>query len=114
MQFLVKMKLVPQCRPMNPGAGVAFFEEFIRPTLELGKKLYDEKKILAGGPISGAIGLAMIVQAGSAKDLDDLLTSLPVWPLMEVDVTPLTTFEDRGQSIRLRLNDEQHHHVRQS
>jgi muconolactone delta-isomerase len=114
MQYLVQMKLVPQGRPMNAGAGVSFFEEFIRPTLELGKKLHDENKILAGGPISGAIGLAMIVQSESAKELDDLLTSLPVWPLMEVDVTPLTTFEDRGQSIRRRLSEEPPNHVRQS
>jgi hypothetical protein len=39
---------------------------------------------------------------------------LPVWPLMEVDVTPLTTFEDRGQSIRRRLSEEPPNHVRQS
>jgi muconolactone delta-isomerase len=105
MQYLVKMKLVPQGRPMNAEAGVAFFEELIRPTLELGKKLQDEKKILAGGPVSGAIGFAMIVEAESARELDDLLTSLPIWPRMEVEVTPLTTFDDRALSIQRRLSD---------
>ncbi|MGH9325930.1 MAG: muconolactone Delta-isomerase family protein [Terriglobia bacterium] len=108
MQYLVQMKLVAQGRPMSREAGVAFFEEFIRPTLELGKKLQDEKKILAGGPISGAIGLAMVVRAESARELDDLITSLPVWPRMEVEVTPLTTFEDRSLSIQHRLSDAQH------
>lgn len=104
MQYLIEMKLVPQVRPMSEEAGLAFFERFIRPTLELGKKLQHEKKILAGGPMSGKIGLAMVVQAESARELDDLLTSLPVWPLMEVEVTPLTTFDDRALSIQNRLS----------
>lgn len=107
MQYLVQMKLVPQGRPMNQEDGLAFFHEFIRPTLELGKKLLEEKTILAGGPISGAIGLAIIVQAESARELDDLITSLPVWPRMEVEVTPLTTFDDRALSIHRRLSDSQ-------
>lgn len=111
MQYLVEMKLVPQGRPVNAEAGVAFFEEFIRPTLELGKKLQDEKKILAGGPVSGAIGLAMIVQAESARELDDLLTGLPIWPRMEVEVTPLTTFDDRALSIQRRLSDSRPQHA---
>jgi muconolactone delta-isomerase len=105
MQYLVQMKIVPQGRPMNAEEGKAFFEEFIHPTLELCKKLQDEKKILAGGPISGTIGLVLVVKADSAKELDDLVTSLPVWPRMETEVTPLTTFEDRALSIQGRLND---------
>ncbi|MGA3092937.1 MAG: muconolactone Delta-isomerase family protein [Terriglobales bacterium] len=105
MQYLVQMKLVPQGRPMNQEEGVAFFADYIRPTLELGKKLLEEKKILAGGPISGAIGLAMIVKAESARELDGLITSLPVWPRMEVEVIPLSTFEDRALSIQQRLSD---------
>ena len=105
MQYLVQMKIVPQGRPMSSEEGAAFFEEFIRPTLELCKKLEDEKKVLAGGPVSGTIGLALIVKADSAKELDDLVTSLPVWPRMETEVTPLTTFEDRALSIQRRLSN---------
>ena len=90
---------------MTAEEGAVFFGEFIRPTLELCKRLEDEKKILAGGPISGTIGLALVVKADSAKELDDLVTSLPVWPRMETEVTPLTTFEDRALSIQRRLGD---------
>ena len=111
MQYLVRMNLVSQGRPMNAAEGIAFFEEFIRPTLELGKKLHEEKKILAGGPVSGAIALAMIVQADSARELDDLITSLPVWPRMEVEVTPLSTFGDRGLSIQSRLSEARQQNV---
>ncbi|HEV2417499.1 MAG TPA: muconolactone Delta-isomerase family protein [Terriglobia bacterium] len=103
MQYLVQMSLVPQGRPTTAEEGIAFIEQTIFPTLELSKRLKEEKKILAGGPISGAIGIAMIVNAESARELDNVITSLPVWPRMEVEVTPLTTFEDRKQSLLPRL-----------
>ena len=105
MQYLVQMKIVPEGRPKSVEEGEIFFEEFIRPTLELCKKLANEEKILAGGSISGTIGLALVVTADSAKELDDLVTSLPVWPRMETAITPLTTFEDRALSIERRLSD---------
>jgi hypothetical protein len=103
MQYLVQMKLVPQGRPATSEEGTAFIEHYIFPTLELCKKLQDEKKILAGGPMSGAVGLVLIVSAESARELDDLITGLPVWPRMETDVTPLTTFDGRVQTLRPRL-----------
>ena len=105
MQYLVQMKIVPEGRPKSAEEGEIFFKEFIRPTLELCKKLANEEKILAGGPISGTIGLALVVKADSAKELDDLVTSLAVWPRMETKITPLTTFEDRALSIERRLSD---------
>ena len=71
------MKLVAHGRPAAPEEGAAFIQQYIFPTLELCKKLQDEKKILAGGPVSGAIGLAFIVNAQSARELADLITSLP-------------------------------------
>jgi muconolactone delta-isomerase len=103
MQYLVQMKLVPQGRPTTTEEGAAFIEQLIFPTLDLCKKLLGEKKILAGGPMSGAIALVFIVSAESARELDDLLTSLPVWSRMETDVTPLTTFEGRAETLRPRL-----------
>ena len=99
MQYLVQLKLSSSARPMTPEEGVAFIEQFIFPTLELCKKLQEEKKIAAGGPVSGAVALALIVNAESAQELDDLITSLPVWPRMETEVTPLTTFDARRQSL---------------
>jgi muconolactone delta-isomerase len=103
VQYLVQMRLVPQGRPVTIEAGAEFIERYIFPTLELCKKLRDEKKILAGGPMSGAIALVLIVDADSARELDDLITSLPAWPLMETAVTPLTTFEARAETLRPRL-----------
>jgi len=103
MQYLVQMKLAPQGRPTTSEEGAEFIEQYVFPTLESCEKLRDEKKILAGGPMSGTIGLVLIVNAESAQELDDLVTSLPVWSRMETDVTPLTTFEGRAETLRPRL-----------
>ncbi len=103
MRYLVQMKLVPQGRPTTSEEAKRSLGSTFSPTLKRCKKLQDEKKILAGGPTSGAIGLVLIVNAESARELDDLITSLPVWPRMETEVTPLTTFEGRAESLRPRL-----------
>lgn len=101
MNYLVQLKLAD--RPANSQEGIVFIEQFILPTLELCKKLEAEKKIIAGGPLSGAIALSLIVGTESAQELDDLITALPVWPRMETTVTPLTTFDGRMQAARARL-----------
>jgi muconolactone delta-isomerase len=103
MQYLVQLKLSNSARPTTQEDGIAFLEQYIFPTLELCKKLQEEKKILAGGPVSGTVALALIVNAESARELDDLITSLPVWPRMETEVTPLTSFDGRVQSLLPRL-----------
>src|SRR5215831_12623847 len=105
MQYLVQMKIVPPGRHHECGGGNSLLRRVHPPPLKLCKKLEDEKRILAGGPISGTIGLALVVKADSAKELDDLVTSLPVWPRMETAITPLTTFDDRALSIKRRLDD---------
>jgi len=103
MNYLVQMKLANSSRPATPQEGIVFIEQFILPTLERCKKLEAAGTILAGGPTSGAVALALIVSAESIQELDDLVTGLPVWPRMETSVTPLTSFEGRMQSVRARL-----------
>jgi muconolactone delta-isomerase len=103
MQYLVQLRLKSSANPKTREEGVAFIEQYIYPTLELGKKLREEKRIIAGGPVSGTVALALIVSADSAKELDDLVTGLPVWPLMDTEVTPLSTFEARQQTLVPRL-----------
>jgi hypothetical protein len=83
MKYLVQMKLANPSRPATPQEGIIFMEQFILPTLELCKRLEAERKILAGGPASGAVALSLIVSAESSQELDDLIMGLPVWPRME-------------------------------
>lgn len=105
MQYLVQLRLASSGRPMSTDEGVAFIEDLIFPTLEQCQKLEGEKKILAGGPMSGSVALALIVAADSAQELDDLISSLPVWPRMETEVIPLTTFDGRRRSLLSKLGE---------
>ena len=107
MQYLVQFRLSGSARPMRPDEGFAFIEQLIFPTLDQCKKLQAEGKILAGGPVSGAVALALIVAAESALELDDLITSLAVWPRMETEAIPLTTFDARRQTLLSRIEELQ-------
>jgi Muconolactone delta-isomerase len=106
VQYLVQMKLADSARPKSPEDTIAFIKQYVFPTLDVCDKLLEEKKFVAGGPLSGAIAIAVVVTAESAEELDDILESLPVWPLMHTTVTPLTTFAGRRDAGRRRLEGE--------
>ena len=106
MQYLVQMKLADSARPRSPQETIAFIEQYVFPTLEVCDQLLEEKKIVAGGPLGGAIALAVVVRAESIQELDDVLESLPIWPLMQTTVIPLTSFEGRRAAVRRRLEGE--------
>jgi muconolactone delta-isomerase len=103
MQYLVQLRLKSSASPKTREDGVAFIEQYIYPTLERCKKLQEERKIIAGGPVSGAVALAFITSADSAEELDDMVTRLPIWPLMDTEVTPLSTFDVRKEALLPRL-----------
>ena len=99
MQYLVDMKLADSTRSKLPQDGLNLIEQFVLPTLALCKKAKEEGRIVAGGPVGGAVRLALIVEASSIRDLDDFVESLPLWAIMETTVIPLTTFDGRAQSL---------------
>jgi hypothetical protein len=103
MECLVEMRLADSGRSTTPAEGLTFLEQYILPTLDLCQTLATENRILAGGPVSGAIGLAFIIRAETARDIDELVADLPVWPRMVTTVTPLTTWSERANVLRPRL-----------
>src|SRR5262245_41747120 len=103
MEYLVDMQLADSSRSTTPAEGLMLLEQYILPTLELCQQLAGEQRIVAGGPVSGAIALAFIIRADSAREIDAIVTGLPVWPRMVTRVTPLTTFADRVNALRPRL-----------
>ena len=103
MRYLVEMKLSGTARPKDPQDGILLIERYILPSLEICRKWQAEGKLLAGGPVSASIQLAIVLEVESVQELDALVESLPVWPLMETGVTPLTTFEGRIQAVRSKL-----------
>jgi muconolactone delta-isomerase len=97
------MKLASSARPTTGEAGRVLAEQFIFPTLARCEELMAQKKILAGGPVSGTIAVVLIIDVETVPELDKLLTSLPAWPLMETEVIPLTTFDGRRNSLLARF-----------
>lgn len=100
MQYLVQLRLTTTSRPKTADEGLAFIERYILPTLERCEQLQTQGRVAAGGPVSGAVALDLIIDAETAQGLDEVITSLPAWPLMETTVTPLTTFADRRQAVQ--------------
>jgi hypothetical protein len=103
MRYLVDMRLTSPARPKTPEEGANFIQQVIFPTLALCEKLTSEGKIVAGGPVSGAVRLVLIVEAESALELDSTIEHLPLWPLAETEVTPMTTFDGRRQNLQSLL-----------
>jgi hypothetical protein len=102
VEYLIDMRLADSARATSVAEGLAFIEQYILPTLDLGEKLAADHRILAGGPLSGAIGLAFIIRADKAMEIDEVVAGLPVWPRIVTTVTPLTTWSRRRTALQLR------------
>jgi len=103
MKYLVTMELIGTPPAASPQGLVQWLEQMIIPSEEAVIKLESEGKILAGGDLSGRRGWAVIMEAKSNEELTRLLGSIPEWPLLKVDVTPLDSFEERLAEVRQDL-----------
>ena len=99
MKFLVEIDRPNPGFPMTNEAARSFMDSVILPTLGRGEQLAAEGLILAGGPVAGRIALRFIVDVESAAQLDDMLTSIPLWGVAETRVTPLIEFSDRRAHV---------------
>ncbi len=91
MKYLVSMESIETgLLPFQQMAGL--IEQTILPGLETVQKLEKEKKVLGGGVLAGKRKGVVIIEAASNEELDQILTSLPFWGLMKVEVSPLMTF----------------------
>ena len=103
MEYLVDMHLADSGRSTTPAEGLTFVEQYVLPTLDLCEALAREGRIVAGGPVSGAVALSFIIRADSAREIDDVVGGLPIWPRMVTTVTPLTSWTERAAALRPRL-----------
>ena len=103
MEYLVDMHLADSGRSTTPAEGLTFVEQYVLPTLDLCERLEQQGRIIAGGPVSGAVALSFIIRADSAREIDDLVGGLPIWPRMMTTVTPLTSWKERAAALRPRL-----------
>ena len=100
MLFLVEMDYVRSGATPTPESGKFFIENFILPTLSGVERLIAEKKVLAGGPVAGQISLRFVVQADSPRDVDGMVSGLPLWNVAETRVTPLIGVSDRRDHVQ--------------
>jgi muconolactone delta-isomerase len=105
MLFLVEVDRVQTGQVPTPQSAGAFIEQIIFPTLAGAQKLVAEKKILSGGAVVGRIALRFIMEADSPEHVDRMITGLPIWPLAEVRVTPLITFDERREHVKTLLEN---------
>lgn len=102
MKYFVRMESI-EAGLLPPQQMAQLLEQRIIPSIEACAKLESEKKILAGGGISGARAGVAIIEAESNKELSRILQSLPFWGLMKVEVTPLEDFKDTAALARQNL-----------
>lgn len=105
MQFLVELDHV-QVRRANVAGS--------RPVLHRASDLSDDRASRAPHcrtehrrwrSLSGRIALRLIVQAESASHADQLVTSVPHWPLAETRITPLISFAERREHAQKLLEN---------
>ncbi len=101
--YLVEMTFTPFGSVPSPAELVAFSERMVLPTLEACQKLREAGRIVAGGTALAAVGFAFIARADSPQELEDMVTSLPLWGRAQTRVVPLGTFESRAATARQRL-----------
>jgi len=103
MLFLVELDHVRSGALLSPEAARTFIDQIIFPTIARAEQLVDEQKIVSGGPVAGRTALRLMVEAESAGHVDQLVTSLPLWPHAETRVTPLISFGERRQHVQTLL-----------
>jgi hypothetical protein len=90
----------------SPQEAVQVLEEIILPSFEALMKLEAEKKILAGGLPVGERTFVFILEASSNEEVDRMLRNIPMWGVLEWEVTPLQTLEGRASQEREFVKQE--------
>ena len=83
-------------------------EQMVVPSIEQLTQWEQEGRIYGGG-YTAAKGGAFIIDADSSEEMEQLLTSLPYWGLVKVDVKPListSSLLERGQATSQRLHEQ--------
>jgi hypothetical protein len=108
MRFLVTIDGSDIGVGMPPERLVQVVDQMIVPSLEKLAQWEQEGRIHGGAYTAARAGVFMI-DADSSDEVDQLVTSLPYWGLVKVDVKPListSTVLERSRAIRQRLQEQ--------
>ncbi len=103
MKFLVEMDNIRSGQPLSKEAARSFIEGIIFPTLKKVVELAQEGRIMGGGAVTGRIAIRFIADVETVEQLDQMISSLPLWPVAETRVTPLVDFTDRRAHVEALL-----------
>jgi hypothetical protein len=84
----------------SPQEAVAILKEMVLPSLDQLIQMEKRKKILAGGLPVGDRAFVFIVEAASNEEVDAMLRKLPMWGVLDWEVTALQTFAGRAAQER--------------
>ncbi len=103
MKFLVELDHLKTGQPFTEDTARSFIQGIIFPTLDKAEQLAQQGRIVAGGPVAGRIALRFIADVETAQQLDQLVSSLPLWTVADTSVTPLIDFSDRRSHVQTLL-----------
>src|SRR5919107_5502683 len=107
MHFLVTIDGSDIGVGMPPERLAQVVEHMVTPGLEQLVQWEQEGRVHGGG-YTAARGGVFIMEADSSEEVDQLLTSLPYWGLVKVDVKPLiptSSLGERGRAMRQRAHE---------
>jgi muconolactone delta-isomerase len=87
----------------TPEDMIELLEDMVLPSFEALGKLESENTIIAGGVPVSERAVVFIIDVPSNEELDQILRSLPFWPILEWQVTPLQGFDGRAFQERRML-----------
>ncbi len=103
MKFLVELDHPKTGQPLTEDAARSFIEGIIFPTIARAEQLVQQGRIVAGGPVAGRIAVRFIAEVETTQQLDQLVSSLPLWTVADTRVTPLIDFSDRRATVQALL-----------
>jgi len=107
MRFLVTIDGSDIGAGMPPERLAQVVEQMVVPSIEQLAQ-WDQEGRIHGGGYTAARGGVFVVDADSSDEVDRLLTSLPYWPLVRVEVKPLISHSallERARAIGQRLEE---------
>lgn len=93
---------------VNPQQVAQFLEQAVIPSLEQFARWEEQGKI-TGGVFAGERETAFVLNAASAEEVGQLLTSLPFWGMMKWQVRPLQSMRSAVERERKLLSQVKTH-----
>lgn len=94
MRFLVTMEHIDTGEAPTPRELAALLENVVLPSVKtLGE--WEKAGKAKGGILTGRRGAAFIIDVDSHEQLSDMLRSVPIWGVSDIDIVPLESNDHR-------------------